>query len=546
MSTYILTTPVTSGDPGQATWTDINLLPIPAGPTGPTGPAGATGSTGATGPTGPTGATGATGSTGPTGPTGATGSLIYWAESQVTTSGGAPANASIWSPIALSLVDADAVVSPLGTGANVAQAADATATGGNARGPSATDWQKYRVNADEVAAGQYSVIGGGSENKITVAAFAGTIAGGERSTVDGASATVGGGFRNNALASGATIAGGALNTVGVASDSSTIGGGSGNEIRAVSTYATIAGGGVNIIEGTDTDYSFIGGGSGNTIQTGSGFATLVGGVTNSIEANSDESFVGGGVNNIIHNNSNNSVITGGTGNEITGTRDAIGGGTSNILVGDISTIGGGSSNAITGDFATISGGAGNVTAFESATISGGKSNEVNAYLGVVTGGQYGNSTHYAEMVHSAGTSNFSATTGGAQHSWVLWRGIIPATNTATELYLDGNSGDYPGGPYSFDVPVNTAYRFTLRVASLDTVAPAQTAWWDFVGGIYRNAGAAALIGIPVVTTANTGGGSAAWVVSVTASGNNLSITATVPAGNSVLFLVSGQMVRVSL
>lgn len=65
MSTYILTTPATSGDPGQAVWTDINLLPIPAGPTGP---AGATGATGSTGPTGPTGSTGATGATGPTGP----------------------------------------------------------------------------------------------------------------------------------------------------------------------------------------------------------------------------------------------------------------------------------------------------------------------------------------------------------------------------------------------------------------------------------------------------------------------------------------------
>ena len=55
MSTYLLTTPATSGDPGQAVWTDINLLPIPAGPTGPAGATGATGSTGATGATGPTG-----------------------------------------------------------------------------------------------------------------------------------------------------------------------------------------------------------------------------------------------------------------------------------------------------------------------------------------------------------------------------------------------------------------------------------------------------------------------------------------------------------
>jgi hypothetical protein len=35
MSTYILTTPVTSGDPGQAAWTDSTLVPTP-----PSGPAG--------------------------------------------------------------------------------------------------------------------------------------------------------------------------------------------------------------------------------------------------------------------------------------------------------------------------------------------------------------------------------------------------------------------------------------------------------------------------------------------------------------------------
>jgi hypothetical protein len=86
-TTYVLSTPTTSGNPGQATWTDVATLGItgatgptgptgstgPTGPTGSTGPTGATGSTGATGPTGPTGPTGATGPTGPTGATGATG-----------------------------------------------------------------------------------------------------------------------------------------------------------------------------------------------------------------------------------------------------------------------------------------------------------------------------------------------------------------------------------------------------------------------------------------------------------------------------------------
>jgi len=51
-------------------------------------------------------------------------------------------------------------VSPAGTGAIQAQATTSTATGGNARGANAVDWQTARSAATQVAQGQYSVVGG--------------------------------------------------------------------------------------------------------------------------------------------------------------------------------------------------------------------------------------------------------------------------------------------------------------------------------------------------------------------------------------------------
>lgn len=59
----------------------------------------------------------------------------------------------------------DAVFAAKGTGANQAQLADNTTTGGNKRGTRATDWQKSRSAADQVASGASSTIAGGDANK---------------------------------------------------------------------------------------------------------------------------------------------------------------------------------------------------------------------------------------------------------------------------------------------------------------------------------------------------------------------------------------------
>ena len=443
-------------------------------------------------------------------------SLSYWAEAQSSVAPNATVYVNSWSVVSTA-ADTDAALVAKGVGATLAHVPDNTAVGGNKRGNYATDWQKSRTNATQVAAGPYSVIGGGIENEITPTSYAAVVAGGERNRIDGISSAIVGGFLNQVEADTSAIGGGQSNSIGVRSDSSFIGGGQGNSIGTDSLWSVIVGGSGNSIASVGTGASTIGGGVSNQIQTNSGFASIVGGSGNIIENDSSEAFIAGGNSNIVHGNSPNSTIGGGTTNEVTAVAGVIAGGSSNTVAADY------------------------------GSVLGGRANDVsaNAYYGSVAG-QGANSTHYGEFAHSAGRAGFTTTPGGAQHSWVLWRGIVPPTNTATVLYLDGAAGLEPGGPFVFDVPVDTAYRFTLRIIAIDQAAANQSAWWDIIGGIYRNAGAATLIGVPVVTSANTGGGSAAWATSVTATGNNLQITATVPAGNNVLFLVSGQMVRLSL
>ena len=60
--------------------------------------------------------------------------------------------------------DGSLVVQPAGTGALQAQQTTSSATGGNARGANAVDWQTSRASAGQVASAQNSVVGGGASN----------------------------------------------------------------------------------------------------------------------------------------------------------------------------------------------------------------------------------------------------------------------------------------------------------------------------------------------------------------------------------------------
>ena len=107
--------------------------------------------------------------------------------------------------------NAPIVLQPSGTGAVQAQLADSTATGGNARGANAVDWQTFRTAASQVTSSQYGVIGGGYAN--TAGGFSTTIAGGNGNTATSSSSFIGGGSSNNASGTSlSSIVGGQLNT----------------------------------------------------------------------------------------------------------------------------------------------------------------------------------------------------------------------------------------------------------------------------------------------------------------------------------------------
>jgi hypothetical protein len=187
-----------------------------------------------------------------------------------------------------------------GTGATLAQVPDGTVAGGNKRGPGATDWQKVRDSASQVASAQNATIAGGSYNTASGSTrFAPTIGGGERNLASSDYATVAGGTSNTASGSNSTVAGGVSNTA--SSSSSFVGGGASNT-ASTSTHATVCGGNGSTASGS---YSFAGGGASHTVSGST--ATVCGGNTNTASgeastvcggrqntANSAHSFIGGG------------------------------------------------------------------------------------------------------------------------------------------------------------------------------------------------------------------------------------------------------------
>lgn len=146
----------------------------------------------------------------------------------------------------------DAVIAAKGNGATLAQVPDNTTTGGNKRGQFATDHQKSRVAASQVAVGNFSVVGGGQNN--AVAAAHGTVCGGLTNNVNDMYGAIGGGQSNTAGAR-ASIGGGASNT-------------------AQSAYSAIAGGESNT---TDGEHSWIPGGLFAAVRAAMGFGARASG-----------------------------------------------------------------------------------------------------------------------------------------------------------------------------------------------------------------------------------------------------------------------------
>jgi len=373
--------------------------------------------------------------------------------------------------------DGSLYVSPAGTGALQAQATTSSATGGNARGVNAVDWQTLRGSASSVASGAYSVVGGGYNNASS--GFASNIAGGYANTSNNFTSFVGGGQSNTASNQGASISGGASNTA--SNWMSTLGGGYGNTSGGAfnfigggqansgtangavttqsgtmnaTTAVTLSGSNASIKVGqyitgtsiaTNTYVAAISGTSLTLSQVASGSSTstlsfftphgvVVGGGNN--QATGSYSFIGGG----------GDAGTAGNRNSVTSDWGVVVGGFKNTIpaTGIANTIGGGYGNTISSNtYGSVIGGGGtyngslnpNTISSSAAVIAGGINNSNSSFVGFIGGGFNNNASgsDYATIVNGQGNtanSSYSFISGGygGTTRGVIGYHVFPASN----------------------------------------------------------------------------------------------------------------------
>jgi hypothetical protein len=179
---------------------------------------------------------------------------------------------------AAAATNADVALVAKGTGATLAQVPDGTSAGGNKRGTYATDLQKIRSTAVQVASGNYSTIAGGTGNTASSNySFVGggqsneaktnthaTCVGGISNDATGNYSFVGGGQSNIASSISASVLGGRDNTVSGSYSSVA----SGRSNTASNSYSCISGGRNNTASG---EYSFISGGFYGTTRSITGY-----------------------------------------------------------------------------------------------------------------------------------------------------------------------------------------------------------------------------------------------------------------------------------
>jgi len=403
------------------------------------------------------------------------------------------------------------VLQPLGTGALQAQKTDSTATGGNARGANAVDWQTLRASAGQVSSGAYSTLSGGASN--TAAGYYNLIGGGfTNSGTSGSAVTTQSGTMNGTTAvtlsgSNASIKVGQLITgtsiasytyvAAISGTSLTLSqAASGSSTSTLSFYTphgVVVGGGNNQATGS---YSFIGGGGD------------AGTAANRNVASGDWSFVGGGVKNVASGLS--SFIGGGGYDGNIGT---------NTASGIASTIVGGRSNNASGNYSFIHGAVGNTASGSSSSIYGG------SYA--TTRNIFGNT------VTAASETPFATYTAGQSQTAILVLGRQTTDATATVLTSNTSAAS---GTNQVILPNNSAYYFRGEIIAGVTGA-GDTKGWYIEGVIKRGAGVGttAIVGTATVTSLYADVGAATWAVTALADTTNggLKITVTGQASTTI-------------
>jgi hypothetical protein len=488
------------------------------------------------------------------------------------------------------------VLQPKGTGALQAQQTDSTATGGNARGANAVDWQTLRGSASSVASGAYSVVGGGYNN--SASGFTANIAGGYANISNNFTSFVGGGQSNTASNQGASISGGASNTasnwmsalVGGFGNTSGgafnfIGGGQANSGTAngavttqsgtmnATTAVTLSGSNASIkvgqyITGTsiasNTYVAAISGTSLTLSQAASGSSTstlsfftphgvVVGGGNN--QATGSYSFIGGGGDAGTAANRNRasgdwSFVGGGVKNTASGIGSVVvGGGTdgtvgANTASGIASFIGGGINNNASNIYAVIVGGSGSVASGYGSTILGGSAQISNGTLTTVIGGQFATTRSISSNI-IFGSGCPIAYTSGVSQAGLLVLGAQTTNATATVLTSEPTAA---GTTNQVILPNNSAYYFKGSVIANVTGA-ANGAAWDFTGAIMRGANAAStvLMGTPAINRVAATAGATAWVIALTADTTNggLAVTVTGAASTTIRWVCKAETTEVT-
>lgn len=387
--------------------------------------------------------------------------------------------------------NADMVLQPKGNGAIIATLPDNGSGGGNKRGAYAVDFQRDRQFNNMVAAGNYSVIVGGSSNQ-TSSSFVNQF--------------IGAGFFNQGNTDRGGIMAGQYNLVG-------------------NTEAIVCGGNMNSNYGYR---SFIG--SGNSNLTNGNYACIVGGNNN--QADGSAAIVGGGTDNFA--NGAHSSVAGGEDNNASAAHSTIGGGRDNVASGAYATVAGGYANTVSAQYAT-SVGFSNTSSGEASFTSGNGNTASSGYS--IAGGYQSVANNYGMSSFASG--RFSAN-GDAQLQEQILR-CVTSNNTATLL-----TGDGVNASTSVALANDTTIAFDILIAARRTDADNESASWRVTGCIDNNAGTTALVGTPTVTAQGDDSGGV-WTITVQANNTSdtLEILATGENAKTIRWVAHARCVKVT-
>ena len=439
------------------------------------------------------------------------------------------------------------VLQPKGTGALQAQQTDSTATGGNARGANAVDWQTSRDAASRVASGQYSVVTGGYANTASGTA---SLSGGYLNNNSGNFSFLGGGAGQNLNGQYSVITGGWVNTA--AGYLNFIGGGYGNSSTSGSavttqsgtmnatTAVTLSGSNASIKVG-----QYI---TGTSISNGT-YVAAISGTSLTLSQNAS-----GSSTSTLSFYTPHGVVVGGGNNQATGSYSFIGGGgdagtagNRNVASGDWSTVSGGQKNVASQIGTFIGGGSNNIASQQYASVVGGDNNNAGAYSASVLGGRYNvaNSTYSTTVGGFFGTARaiegntaFGAcnapiafTSGVSQAALLI---LATETTNATATVLRSSTAA-AGTTNQVILPNNSAYYFRGTVVA-GVTGGGNTKGWTIEGVIKRGANAASttVVGVTVASM-YADAGAVTWTIGATADTANggLAITFTGQAATTI-------------